>query len=37
METDRRFAEATGGTIRCNGRDIFEMGGEYRKLLGYLP
>lgn len=27
----------TGGTIRCNGRDIFEMGSEYRKLLGYLP
>lgn len=27
----------TSGTITCNGRDIFEMDGEYRKLLGYLP
>jgi len=27
----------TVGTIRCNGRDIFEMDMEYRKLLGYLP
>lgn len=29
--------KATSGTITCNGRDIFEMDGEYRKLLGYLP
>lgn len=27
----------TGGTIHCNGEDIFEMDSEYRKLLGYLP
>ncbi len=27
----------TEGQIRCNGKDIFEMDGEYRKLLGYLP
>lgn len=27
----------TCGTIRCNGKDIFEMDSEYRKLLGYLP
>ncbi len=27
----------TQGQILCNGRDIFEMEGEYRKLLGYLP
>lgn len=27
----------TNGAIRCNGKDIFEMDGEYRKLLGYLP
>lgn len=27
----------TSGKILCNGRDIFEMGGEYRKILGYLP
>ena len=27
----------TSGTITCNGRDIFEMDGDYRKLLGYLP
>lgn len=27
----------TGGGIRCDGRDIFKMGSEYRDLLGYLP
>ena len=27
----------TSGTICCNGKDIFEMDSEYRKLLGYLP
>lgn len=27
----------TEGKILCNGRDIFKMDGEYRKLLGYLP
>lgn len=27
----------TSGAITCNGKDIFEMGGEYRKQLGYLP
>lgn len=27
----------TSGTIRCNGKDIFDMDSEYRKLLGYLP
>ncbi len=27
----------TSGSIYCNGKDIFEMDGEYRKLLGYLP
>lgn len=27
----------TEGTITCNGKDIFRMGGDYRKLLGYLP
>ena len=27
----------TSGTICCNGKDIFSMDGEYRKLLGYLP
>ncbi|GFI61129.1 putative ABC transporter ATP-binding protein YxlF [Clostridiales bacterium] len=25
------------GFITWNGRDIFDMGGEYRRLLGYLP
>lgn len=25
------------GAIRCNGKDIFDMDSEYRKLLGYLP
>ncbi len=25
------------GSITCNGKDIFQMDGEYRKLLGYLP
>ncbi len=27
----------TEGQILCNGMDIFEMEGDYRKLLGYLP
>lgn len=27
----------TQGCITCDGRDIFEMGGEYRRLIGYLP
>ena len=27
----------TGGTITWNGQDIFTLGEEYRKLLGYLP
>lgn len=27
----------TGGTVRCDGKDIFEMDSNYRKLLGYLP
>jgi len=27
----------TSGNIVCNGKDIFKMDGEYRKLLGYLP
>ena len=27
----------TNGSIVCNGKDIFKMDGEYRKLLGYLP
>lgn len=27
----------TEGAITWNGRDIFEMDGEYRRLLGYLP
>ena len=29
--------QPTGGKITCDGADIFEMGAEYRKLLGYLP
>lgn len=27
----------SNGSITWNGRDIFEMDGEYRKILGYLP
>lgn len=27
----------TGGRITWNGQDIFEMKGDYRKILGYLP
>lgn len=27
----------TQGTIRCDGMPILQMGGEYRRLLGYLP
>lgn len=29
--------QPTSGTITWNGRDIFRMDGEYRRLLGYLP
>lgn len=27
----------TAGTITCNGKDIFAMDADYRKILGYLP
>ena len=27
----------TSGSITCDDKDIFDMGSEYRKLLGYLP
>lgn len=27
----------SGGSIICNGEDIFTMGAEYRRILGYLP
>jgi len=27
----------TKGHILCDGKDIFQMGAEYRKMLGYLP
>ena len=27
----------TNGHILCDGNDIFQMGAEYRKMLGYLP
>ncbi len=27
----------TSGKITCGGKDIFEMDGAYRKLIGYLP
>lgn len=27
----------TEGAVFCNGKDIFAMGADYRKLLGYLP
>lgn len=27
----------SGGSITCDGKDIFQMGGEYRNLIGYLP
>lgn len=27
----------TSGSITCDGKDIFTMEGDYRKLLGYLP
>ena len=27
----------TSGNIYCNGKDVFEMDGDYRRLLGYLP
>ena len=27
----------THGKITCNGKEIFTMDGDYRKILGYLP
>lgn len=27
----------TSGSILCNGKDIFALDGEYRRILGYLP
>ena len=27
----------TSGSITYDGKDIFELDGEYRKILGYLP
>lgn len=29
--------QPSSGQILCNGKDIFKMGADYRKLLGYLP
>ena len=29
--------QPTEGSITCNGKDIFKMGADYRKMLGYLP
>ena len=29
--------QPTEGSITCDGKNIFEMGAEYRNLLGYLP
>ncbi len=29
--------EPSSGTITYNGKDIFKLGGAYRKILGYLP
>ncbi|MDD2979603.1 MAG: ABC transporter ATP-binding protein [Hespellia sp.] len=29
--------QPTGGTIICDGMPVYEMGAEYRRLLGYLP
>ena len=29
--------QPSSGKILCNGKDIFKMGADYRKLLGYLP
>lgn len=29
--------QPTGGTVTWDGEDIFAMGGEYRRILGYLP
>lgn len=31
------LVKPTNGSITCDGKDIFRMGGEYRSLLGYLP
>lgn len=37
MRTLATLIRPTEGSITWNGRDIFEMDGEYRRLLGYLP
>lgn len=29
--------QPTEGSITCSGKDIFKMGADYRKMLGYLP
>lgn len=29
--------QPSSGKILCNGKDIFKMGADYRKILGYLP
>lgn len=29
--------QPTGGSVTWDGKDIFAMGGEYRRILGYLP
>lgn len=29
--------QPTGGSVTWDGKDIFAMGGEYRRVLGYLP
>lgn len=29
--------QPTGGSVTWDGEDIFAMGGEYRRILGYLP
>lgn len=29
--------DPSDGSVTCNGKDIFQMGSEYRKILGYLP
>lgn len=29
--------QPTSGKITCNGKDIYKMGADYRKFLGYLP
>ncbi len=37
VKHDKALLQSTEGTVYCDGRDIFQTGSEYRRMLGYLP